>query len=919
MTGASIGKPESGTPLRSTLLAIWVAALVYVAVIGGLIVFRISPAATTLQQQSRGILDEFQGSQQRAELLESVTTALQVLASPAADPVGLDSLESFRLRLQATADSSHALERLASALGGTREMRRILVNAVNDEMRLRVAILAAIAALELDDRANGARALEHADSLVQPLRRALNTATSLALLDVNAHESALAGTARTAVRLVWVWLLGGLVAIPLLAAFFRRRLYAPLAALDRGLARVAAGDLEAQVAAQRTDELGRLAEHFNRMTGVLRLRASEEEQRTADEMVARTRLILNAALDAVIVMDAGGNIREWNPQAELVFGWPRAEVLGRPLAATIVPPESRDPHTAGLAHFAATGHGPILNRRFETEALRRDGSRFPVEIAIVPIRRGKELEFSGFVRDITERKASRAALMASEERYRAAFEQASVGMAEVSPEGRYLRVNRAFEEITGRSAEELRGMSFEAITHPDDLGEDREVLRGIFSGGTQAVRREKRYVRKDGSIAWVDLASAPVRDSAGEPAYALTVVQDVTAQKRLESDLIQAQKLDAVGRLAGGIAHDFNNLLTGIIGYADLLSLEEGASPRVRHDAGAIIATAQRGAALARNLLTLARRSPDRSERVDLHDVAREVVELIRRTFDRRIAIRLDLAPSPPILAGDRSQLTNALLNLALNARDAMTDGGTLTIATRRVTLDAGFCARHAEPVSPGAFAALTVGDTGMGMSPDTRSRIFEPFFTTKPVGKGTGLGLALVYGTVRSHGGLIEVDSAAGAGSTFTLFLPEQNDAVAGAPADPGGPLRGAGRILLVDDEETVRHVVGRMLAHLGYRVSTAADGEEAVERVRAEPGAFDLVILDGNMPRLPGRAAARRIRALDPAVPLLLATGYLDPGAADGVREDGFNGAIAKPYNLNELSRVVAQYRRASPPEAG
>jgi PAS domain S-box-containing protein len=447
-------------PLRTTLLALSLAVLIYVALIGGVIVFGISPSASRLQGRSTGLLAEYEGSQHRARRLDLARTDIRELLEEArSGPVAPDSLTAIRLGLQATADSARTVERVAMSLGDSPRLRGILTNSIADESRLRGALLGAIAAIELGELAMAERILGDADSVDRSLNRALGAATAVALQNVTLHEGALAETAGNAARLVWIWLAAGLLAVPLVAMFFRRRLYAPLSELDRGMARVAAGDLEVHLTPERDDELGRLRGHFNEMTGVLRQRASEAEQRTADETAARTRLILDAALDAVIVMDMEGRIREWNPQAEVVFGWARAEVLGRCLADTVIPPELRAGHVSGLARYLSTGQASILGRRLEIDAMRRDGSRFPVELAVIPIHHGKQLEFSAFLRDITQRRASAAALTASEERYRAAFEQAAVGMAEVNPEGRFLRVNPAFGNIVGRSVAELTGMT----------------------------------------------------------------------------------------------------------------------------------------------------------------------------------------------------------------------------------------------------------------------------------------------------------------------------------------------------------------------------------------------------------------------------------------------------------------------------
>jgi CheY-like chemotaxis protein len=292
-----------------------------------------------------------------------------------------------------------------------------------------------------------------------------------------------------------------------------------------------------------------------------------------------------------------------------------------------------------------------------------------------------------------------------------------------------------------------------------------------------------------------------------------------------------------------------------------------------------------------------------------VHQAITEVREIASRTFDRRIAMQFRLDAPRPVVTGDRSLLTNAFLNLALNARDAMPEGGQLTISTMERTLDQEDCEKLAGVIEPGPFLIVKVEDTGTGMTPDIQQRVFEPFFTNKPVGKGTGIGLSMVYGTVRSHSGAIELQSKVGAGTSFTIYLPlrleESEETDAATPA----VLTGSGRILLADDDETVREVATRMLQQLGYEVDVAIDGTEAVERVAADPGRFDLVILDGNMPRLHGRDAAVLLKDLAPELRLILATGYIEPGDQDRLEAYGFSAAIAKPYSISELSRVVAQ----------
>jgi PAS domain S-box-containing protein len=894
--------------LRSTLVALIVAALVYVAILGVFIVVRMQPATEQLRARSQVMLAEYQESTRRVERLDATLTDLwSLLGAARREPLSPDTLARHRLVVQALAESTGTLLRIGTGAGSDTTLRRILGNAVENEEQLRGVVLGAIGSLELSEIDAAERLLRRADSLDTPLNAALTAATTVAIRRVVEYENELARTVDTMNTVAWAWLIGGLLTLPLLAGFLRRRLAVPLARLDAALDRIDEGDLEVHLPVLQPDEIGRLVEHFNRTTALLRRRALEDEQRAEDRSIARTRAVLEAALDAVIVADVEGRIKEWSPQAVKVFGWQREEVLDRQLADTIIPVQFRRAYRAGLARFAQTGEPHILNQRLELVALRRDGTQFPVEVTISPLVKGEQVEFSAFIRDITERHEAEAALAESEARYRTAFEEASVGMVEIALDGRYLRVNRAFGSMIGRAPEDLVGVPYVDVTHPDDRPGDRAVF-GELVAGRSTISREKRYLRPDGQVVNARIHSALVRDGSGAPLYVLTVVQDVTAQRLLEEQLRQTHKMDAVGQLAGGVAHDFNNLLTAIIGYADLLRRTDSLPAEVREDATAILATAERGADLARNLLTLSRAAPARQEGVDLHEVIAEVRDIATRTFDRRISVRASLRSSAPVVIGDRSLLVHALLNLTLNARDAMPDGGQLTIGSRDCQLSADECEQHAGIIAPGRYIAVTVADTGVGMPTQVRERIFEPFFTTKPAGKGTGIGLAMVYGTVRSHHGVIEVESTEGEGAQFTVYLPMRTSEA--SRRDPMKPdiQRGTGRILLADDEDMVRDVAARMLRRLGYDVELALDGVEAVAKATEAPGHYDLVILDGNMPRMTGREAAVLIAKATPGVPLLLATGYLEPGEAENLSRCGFAAAIAKPYNLSELSRIVA-----------
>jgi PAS domain S-box-containing protein len=769
--------------LRRGLMAIVIGAVIYVTVVAIVMVTRLGPAAAVLQRTSEDALQEFVQSQQRTAQLDTVARALEVAVS-GDSTVDSDWLHRTRRELQAMDARARAVERLAPGPRPETGLRAILAGEMQNEDDFRIALLGAIAAMEIGDIVAVRREVGRAREREGPVREAITRAAGLVLEDVRAQQRTLARDARTAVQLLAVWLSVGLVLVPLVLRFLRRRLQEPLAALDEGFDRVSAGDFSVQLSTESGDELARIGEHFNTMTAILRQRASEEAARAASQTAARMRLILDSALDAVVVIDERGIVREWNPRAELTFGWGRQDAIGHTLSELIIPPEQREAHTAGLIAYSKGGPPRMLNRLVEAEAITRDGTRISVELTITRLERDGVVEFSAFIRDVSEK-------------------------------------------------------------------------------------------------------------------------------RRLEHELREAQKLEAIGQLAGGVAHDFNNLLTAIIGNADLICEDPDATGQIREDATQIASVAGRGAALSRSLLTLARRGGVHggTETFAISSIVREVVDIVSRVFDRRIRIALDLDDDERTVRGDRSQVLNAILNLALNARDAMPDGGELAFGARIVEPGPAFFARHPGDLRPGSFVELTVRDTGEGITPEVRERMFEPFFTTKDIGQGSGLGLAMVYGTVRGHHGVIDVESSPGRGSTFRVWFPVEGEGSASSPPIAFKPSPGRGRILLVDDELDVRTAGARLLRSLGYTVETARDGLEAVELVRAWRSPFDLVILDGNMPRMTGSETARVIRTMQPDLLLVLATGYFEPALEATFASDGFTAAIAKPYSLATLSRELAR----------
>lgn len=392
-----------------------------------------------------------------------------------------------------------------------------------------------------------------------------------------------------------------------------------------------------------------------------------------------------------------------------------------------------------------------------------------------------------------------------------------------------------------------------------------------------------------------------------------------TERRKLEEQLRQAEKLEALGQLAGGVAHDFNNQLLVIMAHADELA-RTVTGPEQREGAQLILTAAHRSAALTRNLLAFARKGSHASARVDVHGLIAEVEALLARTLDRRIEIRRDLRAASHVVRGDPAQLQNMLINLAINARDSMPLGGRLTFSTEIVELDEREAHHRSGDPGPGRYLAIAVSDTGSGIDPETRAHLFEPFFTTKPSGSGTGLGLASVYGTVRAHRGAIDVDTAPGRGSAFRILLPlaaEADGAAAAAEPRPGAPPPGAAgtaRVLVVEDEAVIRALLVSMLRQLGHEATACSDGIQGIEHYRRSWREVDLVVLDTVMPRLGGAETLRALVEINPEVRVVVCSGYVPDDAKEPALGTCVAGFLHKPFVLAELSETVS---RALPPK--
>ncbi len=755
---------------------------------------------------------------------------------------------------------------------------------------------------------------------------------------------------------------------------------------------------------------------------------------------ARFRGVLEAAPDAVVITDSSDKINFANAQTENVFGYRRDELMGRPLSV-LVPDRLRAMHERHMRRFDFDPHPRGLNTGMEFYGRRRDGTEFPADIMLSPIRMEDEIAVLAMVRDVTASKQAEKALRESEERFRKIYETSPVGIVNINPDGKFLRCNPAAAKLFGYSEAELYEKSFIDLTYPDDKMIGVQVLEGLKSGRDEIAELDKRYIRRDGKVIWGHLTATAVRDIQNQLSYALTIIEDVTERKQaeealrqserqnrdlvdsardaifslsaeaiikslnpafealtgwnredwigksftdllhpddrqkamdmfirtlrgelsdvvqykflkksgeygigelsttrlvnegettgilgiardvtaqvaLEEQLRQAQKMESIGTLAGGIAHDFNNILGIIIGYAGLSKKTFKKDERLFGNMESIESAAQRGVGLVRQLLMFARKQERSLHALNVNDVVADAYKMISETFPRVISVKLELTDTPLLILGDQTEIHQAVLNLCVNARDAMMDrpdgelsGGILTISTAPAE---GKEIRARHPSASGdRYIRISVTDTGVGMDEVTRARIFEPFFTTKERGKGTGLGLSTVYGIVSAYEGIIELTSVPGVGTTFSIFLPSHRsaDALAAEMEKETGEVQGGSEtILVVEDEAGLRELLQDILTNHGYRVLTAQDGQRALA-LFLDHRNIELVISDIGLPKVGGLDLYQAIRKMKPDIKVILVSGFVDDADMQKMQKGGVNRFIQKPYQPLDVLRKVRE----------
>jgi PAS domain S-box-containing protein len=629
----------------------------------------------------------------------------------------------------------------------------------------------------------------------------------------------------------------------------------------------------------------------------------------------RFQILIDAVKDyAIYLLDADGHVATWNTGARRFKGYTAEEIIGQHFSVFYTE-EDRAIGLPGKALATASIEG-----RFESEGwrLRKDGTRFWTHVVIDPVydAAGGVIGFAKITRDISDKRAIDEELLASEQRFRLLVQGVKdYAIYLLDPEGTVTNWNAGAEAIKGYSEAEIVGRHFSVFYTDEDRADGapaRALATALKNGKFEG---EAQRVRKSGERFWANVLIDPIHDATGKLVGFAKVTRDITERRRAQVELersrealAQAQKLEAIGRLTGGVAHDFNNLLTVIRISADFLQRPGITDEKRNRYVQAIADTASRATVLTGQLLAFARRQPLKPELFDAAARIRDFDQIIRTTVGGMIEVELKLSDVGLMVEADASQFETAVLNMVVNARDAMPDGGRVTISV--ATVDAVPAVRgHA--AAPGEFVSVAIADRGTGMDPETLTKIFEPFFTTKPVDKGTGLGLSQVYGFAKQSGGEINAESVLGSGTTFTLYLPRSTSLTAPAQSQEresgvsGLPAR---RILLVEDNEAVGAFAADLLKELGQAVMWVGDGQSALDILRRDGADYDLVFSDVVMPGISGIELARQITAEWPGLEVILTSGYSHVLAEEG--SFGFE-LLKKPYSIDGLLKALRQDR--------
>ncbi|MGB6067032.1 MAG: PAS domain S-box protein [Desulfomonilaceae bacterium] len=642
--------------------------------------------------------------------------------------------------------------------------------------------------------------------------------------------------------------------------------------------------------------------HNEELKGEIAQRKKTEIRLAENEK--KYRGLVETAGDIIYQTDRRGFLRLVNPIGLRITGYSAEELIGKNYLDLIVPDHRKAVerfYTEQLVkRLPLTYHEfPMITKRSQVIWLGQNVQLLTEDETVTG--------FQAIARDITDRKRAEEALKESENRYRDLFDHAIDCIYTVDLNGNFTSGNEAATRLLGYTRQELLRLNFKDIVDLEYLSVAEESFRKKIQNGAEITAPYEVLVRsKNRTPLWLEVTSRVIAKD-GKPIGVHGTARDVTERKRLEERLRQAAKMEAIGTLAGGLAHDFNNLLQIVLGYADLIAIGKEKQEKDCQRARIIRDAATRGRDLVNRILTFSRKVETKPRPIDLNHELNQVEHLLRRTIPKMIEIELHLADNLHSINADPTQIEQILLNLAVNAAHAMPEGGKLSFETENVRLDEKYCRTHLE-TKPGEYVLLIASDTGHGMGKEILDRIFEPFFTTKERGEGTGLGLSMVFGIVKSHGGHISCHSKPGAGTSFKIYFPATEMEVAYDPeASPQMPSFGTETILVVDDEKPIRDLGEEILTAVGYQVLTAGTGREALETYVKAQNEISLVILDLIMPQMGGKQCLEELLKINPKQKILIASGHSSDVSTKESLATGAKGFVRKPYNMKELLRAV------------
>ncbi|MBO8131854.1 MAG: PAS domain S-box protein [Candidatus Marinimicrobia bacterium] len=620
--------------------------------------------------------------------------------------------------------------------------------------------------------------------------------------------------------------------------------------------------------------------------------------------------LTSAAMDAIIMLDSEGRVVFWNKSAEEMFGFSKEEICGKHLHNLITPDRLMGRFEAELTEFKQKGISPFLNKIHEMKALRKDGKEIDVELSISTVFLNNERHAIGIVRDITKRKKLENKIRDSEKKYRLIFENVPLGIVYFNKEGIINECNEKALKILGIGKDQLIGLNLLKSNREDVL----KIVDNVLSGVTTI--SELEYIR-EGNLnnIYIRVFAKPLYSIENELLGGICIFEDISEIKKAEFEkeklnrqLQERQRLESLGQLASGIAHDFNNILSIILGHASLLKIREYSPEDRKRKIEIIEKTAQRGAFIVKQLLDLAKKDDSELESVNINQLLDDIINVVNETFPKSIEVKFIPGENIPDTLSNESQLRRVFMNLCVNARDAMIDGGTLEICTSLIKSEEVIAqfpdAKKIDHIK------IEFKDTGIGIKKEHLNNIFDPFFTTKEPSKGTGIGLSIVYKIVRDHNGYIEVQSEEGKGTKFTIYLPvlkkkikKRKEVTDEFDKIPGG----SETILIIEDEEGILEMMAATLNIKGYNVVKVADGTEAVKYFEENKEKIDLVITDMGIPGMGGDEVFYKLKEIKPYIKVIIVSGFIDPALKTKLFKKGLAGFIQKPYNLDELVRAV------------